>query len=82
MKKDFVRLVVILLVPILAFAILIIGTRYEIKMDKEEYNNGICSFCGGEYRFTSAVHYRNGGDRYYYTCDECGHTIETVCLMK
>ena len=82
MKKDFATPIIIFLVLALAFAIMIIGTRYEVKQDEKEYNNGICSLCGGEYKFTSAVHYRNGGDRYYYTCDECGHTIETVCLMK
>lgn len=41
------------------------------------YNNGICTECGGEYRFS-------GADRsqYYYTCAECDHTIRSNKLMK
>lgn len=27
------------------------------------------------YKFTSTVHHKNGDDEYYYTCDNCGHTI-------
>ena len=79
--KDY-SIIIFLLALALVFAIMIIGTSYEKKWDEEEYNNGICSLCGGEYKFTSTVHYHNGGNRYYYTCDKCGHTIETVCLMK
>ena len=26
-------------------------------------------------KFTSTVHHKNGDDEYYYTCDNCGHTI-------
>lgn len=48
----------------------------EAKMDADTWNNGICR-CGGEFEFTNAVHVKNGGNYYYYHCDNCGSVIET-----
>ena len=59
-----------------------LGLRYEAERSKEAYNEGICKVCGGEYRFSSVTHIKNGGDRYYYTCEDCGHTIMTYRIMK
>ena len=53
----------------------------EDKWDNEMWNNGICSVCEGEYTFSSATKYRTS-HHYYYTCDDCGHTIEINQLMK
>ena len=55
---------------------------HEASTSRENYNNGVCVECGGEYRFTSAQHIKNGGDRYYYTCENCGHTVMTFQLMN
>lgn len=45
------------------------------KDDDEVWNNGYCTECNEPYKFTSTVHHRNSNDEYYYTCDNCGHTI-------
>lgn len=45
------------------------------KDDDEAWNNGYCTECNKPYKFTNAVHHRNSDDEYYYTCDNCGHTI-------
>ena len=47
----------------------------ESKGDDEAWNNGYCTECNEPYRFANAVHHKNSGDEYYYTCDNCGHTI-------
>lgn len=61
---------------------LYLGVKHETNVSQEAYNDGICSVCGGEYQFSSASHVRNGSDRYYYTCGNCGHTVMTYCIMK
>lgn len=81
MKRDFSGLFLTLFV-VLIFAAGILIANHESKVSKENYNNGICSECGGEYRFTSAQHIKNSGDRYYYTCEDCGHTVMTFSLQK
>ncbi len=43
----------------------------------DEYNNGICQICGGNYHFSGGNNYV-----YFYTCDNCDHTIETLNIMK
>lgn len=45
------------------------------KGDDEAWNNGYCTEDNQPYKFTSTVHHKNGDDEYYYTCDNCGHTI-------
>lgn len=53
----------------------------ESVNDHETFNNGVCVKCGGEYRFTSSTRYRMS-ETFYYTCQDCGWTIETNCLMN
>lgn len=53
----------------------------ESVNDHEAFNNGVCVKCGGEYRFTSSTRYRMS-ETFYYTCQDCGWTIETNCLMN
>ena len=66
----------------LVFWVLISGAfALEDKWDNEMWNNGICSVCEGDYTFSSATKYRTS-HHYYYTCDDCGHTIELNSLMK
>ena len=48
----------------------------EAKDDEAAWNNGYCE-CGGEWNFTNAEHIKNGGDLYYYECEECGDLIRT-----
>lgn len=49
--------------------------------DTNKFNNGVCEQCGGEYRFTSSTRYCMN-KTFYYTCQDCGWTIETNCLMN
>ena len=51
------------------------------KAEIEYYNDGICTICGGEYEFAGGSRYRNHSE-YYYTCENCGHTITTSSIMK
>lgn len=66
----------------LVFWLLISGGMYtEDKRDNKMWNNGICSMCEGEYRFSGATKHRTSR-HYYYTCEDCDHTIEINQLMK
>ena len=58
----------------------LIGQGYA--NDCDTFNNGICTQCGGEYRMSGATEIRMGSETFYYTCQECGWTIETNCLMN
>ena len=65
--------------------ILLIGVAlgicaWESAIDEESWNNGICS-CGGEFEFSNAAHRKNGGNYYYYVCNECSYVIETYNQM-
>ena len=67
---------------ILAFWLLISGAMVlQSKMDSDVYNNGVCIVCEGEYKFSGATKYRTS-HHYYYTCENCDHTIELNSLMK
>ncbi len=46
-------------------------------MSDTTWNNGICSNCGGHYRFQQAIGHQYFTD-YMYTCDKCGHSIEVM----
>ena len=60
----------------------IIGARFaQEEIENKSYNNGICTICGGEYEFAGGSRYRNHSE-YYYTCENCGHTITTSSIMK
>ena len=48
----------------------------EAAMDADVWNDGICN-CGGEFEFSNATHCKNGGNYYYYNCNNCGYVIET-----
>lgn len=80
--KDFLRVIIILFVGCSILALAIIGGCTNAKSANKHWNNGNCEICGGAYKFTSATHFHNGGNRYYYTCEDCDHTIITYSLMK
>lgn len=66
----------------IAIIVLFIGAGLsQKKTEIEYYNNGICTICGGEYEFAGGSRYRNCSE-YYYTCEDCGHTIQTSGIMK
>lgn len=47
----------------------------QSKGDNKAWNNGYCTECNKPYKFVNKVYHRNGSDEYYYTCNNCGHTI-------
>lgn len=53
----------------------------ESVNDHNKFNNGVCVKCGGEYRFSSSTRSRMS-ETFYYTCQDCGWTIETSCLIN
>ena len=66
----------------LVFWLFISGAMYgETEYDTNTYNNGVCIVCEGEYKFSGATKYRTS-HHYYYTCENCDHTIELNSLMK
>lgn len=81
LMKDIVKVIVFVFVSI---ALAIIGgtieanqSEIEANQSEKEYNNGICSECGGHYKFVSSSYIRHGSDEYYYSCEDCGYTIMT-----
>lgn len=65
-----------------AIIVLFIGACLgQKKIEVEYYNDGICTICGGEYEFAGGSRYRNNSE-YYYTCENCGHTITASSIMK
>ena len=50
--------------------------------NRDDFNNGVCVQCGGEYCMSGATSTRMGSKTFYYTCQDCGWTIETNGLMN
>lgn len=87
LMKDIIKVIVkVVVFPILVVSIPItlgiIGGTIEANQSIEAYNNGICSKCGGNYKFVSSSHIRNSSDEYYYSCEDCGYTIMTHIFYR
>lgn len=53
-----------------------LNSHYD-KAQIDAWNNGICTECGGKYKF------KNGNNgTYYYACEDCDHVIEMAELKK
>ncbi len=66
----------------LIIGLALLGVMYlSAENDAREYNNGICTVCGGEYKFSSAAG-RGVSRRYYYSCEDCDHTISVESLQN
>lgn len=48
----------------------------EKQGDQKIWNNGYCT-CGTKWTLKNVEHIRNGGNRYYWYCDNCNTIIET-----
>lgn len=70
----------IIIAVILAFVIgfgLLKILMLNAEKENEKWNNGICTECGGEYKF------KNGNNGvYYYACEDCDHVIKMAKLKK
>lgn len=63
------------------FFSLVFTVKTQNNITTEKYNNGICTICGGNYEFSGATR-SNSSQYYFYTCEDCGHTIEVNKIMK
>ena len=63
----------------LAIALLVYCLLAEIlfipNADAAAYNDGICTNCGGQYKYASTT-VVNHAERWYYVCNECDHVIK------
>ena len=80
--KEYNGIIFFIILFIIVILTAIIGGTIEKRQDIQQYNNGTCFVCDGEYRFASATYIRGGLYIYYYTCDKCGHTIGVHSLMQ
>ena len=68
------KFVIALLVAVLSSFLITNDFYTDVKSDERAWNNGYCT-CGTEWRLLNAQKYRSHMI-YYYTCDNCGRTIE------
>jgi hypothetical protein len=63
----------------LAIAIILLIVLFIVRSCASStiWNDGICSNCGGHYKFQQAIGH-NHYTEYMYTCDKCGHSIEVA----
>lgn len=80
--KNVLRIIIILIVVCGFISLAFLGAYTDAKNANKHWNNGICEVCGGAYKFKGATYVRNHGDRYYYSCEDCDHTIMTYSLKK
>jgi uncharacterized membrane protein YfcA len=74
---------------LIAFIIisLVVGFLFSLmfsaimKEDEKKWNNGICSECGSEWELFDVEYTRNGGEYYYYKCEN-NHVISTNGKMN
>ena len=83
--RDRVHTIIFWICCILCFSstvsTIILGTTsssHVAEREAEEYNNGICTSCGGHMVFfeTSKAYRRK--TEYFYQCDKCKRTIRTT----
>ena len=76
-SKTIIRLVIVIMMMLVILTI-------TFENDKNIYNDGICSNCGGTYRFKTAAPHsvgKSGSLVYYiYECENCHHLIELHTL--
>lgn len=54
-----------------------VGAIYlDHRADEKAWNNGYCTICGNEIKFTNASRTPRGTVYYYWYCENCGHTLE------
>lgn len=74
--KDTVKTIIGAIALFSAILLVVIwGSNVQKEINESIYNNGICTNCGGNYKF---VNVSRNHDRvyYYYKCDSCDKIIE------
>lgn len=84
MKKTITRISIVIFIVSLFLAISVISAKSEIKKSEQNWNNGICTECGGNYHLVAVT--KNStvdhSKEYTYECKNCFHTIVTNYRMK
>ena len=74
-KKDVTSVGLrIIIVIVLLFAVLFVGSRITHRLNTNAYNNGVCTTCGGRYVYQQAVGHQYSTD-YIYICNQCGRML-------
>lgn len=60
---------------LLLLGLLMICVFFNSCQSSISYNDGICSFCGGNWEYSNAVGHKYTTN-YIYICDKCGRSIE------
>ena len=69
------------IVAVVLWFLFTMGLVTEVTTDQKNWNNGYCTECGGEYKFSGVCENRSDKD-YYYSCVECDHTIKVETIKK
>ena len=83
---EFLENAVAFLCSLLILALVIVAAAFisvacERSNIENEWNNGICSECGGRYEFIQPIGHQRT-THYWYECSECGHGVEIYRQMK
>ena len=87
MKKFLVEALTTLGVTVLVVGI-VFGAAFGIcsweqKDSERTFNNGICNVCEvGQYEFSNTTKTNHGNITYFYSCNKCGHVIDTEVQMR
>lgn len=74
--KNWKRCIIAIIIAIV-FGVSCSGLMISEKQrDQKTWNNGYCT-CGTKWTLQNVEHIRNGGNRYYWYCDNCNTIIET-----
>ena len=75
--KDSWKKIIVAIIISLAVGFGISGLfALERKGDEMAWNGGHCG-CNTEWELVNVEHLKNGGELYYYGCDNCGRIIKT-----
>lgn len=76
--KDGVAKVIISIIIALIIGFGAMGLlEFEYQGNSKRWNNGTCTTCGTTFELFDIEHSRNGGNTYYYKCEN-GHLIKTT----
>ena len=76
--KEVLRCIIVVLILIAGAVGVLFGIFAEKKQADTLYNNGICLKCGTEFHLINVEHVHNGGNHYFYACEN-EHIIECTC---
>lgn len=73
----------IAIIIIVAFFSLVIISYSVMKTEaKDNWNDGICVECGGEYRLVNTFWSQVYGTMYTYECENCHHAFDSCDILK